>query len=140
MPCVPARDGLDVAQHVLHDLAEAERDDGEVVAAQAQRRRAEQQPGQRADHRREHDRAPEAEPERVDLGGEDGVGVDADRHERGDAQMQQAGEPGDDVETQAQDREQEDRPHLAPDLPGARQHRVDQRNQDGDGEEDDVGP
>ena len=54
-----------VADELRHDLAEAERDDGEVVAAQAQRRQADQD----ADDRREHPGEDQDEPHRdVDPG------------------------------------------------------------------------
>ena len=103
--------GLEVAKHPRYDLAESEGHDGQVVAAQAERRRAEEQPEQRG-HADCHQ---EQEPERdVDLvverggaqarRGEQRVGVGPDREEGRVAQVQQPCEAHHDVEAQ---REQE---------------------------------
>ena len=120
-----------VARHDRHDLAEAQRDDGQVVAAQPQGRRAEQHAEDRADDRghRQHEperdvemhgvrlagdhepahlpepleRLPEARPLGLELaGGGDAVAVGADGEERGVAEVEQPGEADHDVEPERQ--------------------------------------
>ena len=71
-PAAPLVTLGDVARHDRHDLAEAERDDGEVVAAQPQRRRAEQHAEDRRDQRRERQREPERQGEMHDVAGRPG--------------------------------------------------------------------
>ena len=121
-----------VAHHDRHDLAEAQRDDGEVVAAQPQRRRAEQDAEERRQARRKRQAEPERQgevhhaaaaglgrhlgdqaeiverlPERAPLGlqlegGQDAVGIGTDGEERGIAQVEQAGEADHDVQPERQ--------------------------------------
>ena len=90
---------VQIVQEDADDLAEAERDDGEVVAAQPQRRRAQQHAEERRDQRRPaaasiQQRQMHAEVRR----GEQRIDVGADRVERDVAEVEQAGVADDDVE------------------------------------------
>ena len=94
-----AGDLVPVQQHDPDDLAEAQRDDGQIVAAQPQHRKAQhhaeargQQPGQRQ-------AGPEAEAEGLR---EQGVGIGADGVEGDVAEIEQAGEADDDVQAPAE--------------------------------------
>ena len=64
-----------IQQQNAHDLAEAERDDRQIVAAQTQHRKAEQQPEERRDDARQRQTLPEAEAEVV-IQQREGVGAD----------------------------------------------------------------
>ena len=59
MPFGPPVRSLPVQQDEPDDLAEAERDDGEIVAAQAQHRKAEQDARERRHHAGERQAYPE---------------------------------------------------------------------------------
>ncbi len=103
MPFVPLRVRVGVEDHDGHDLAEAERHDGQVVAAQPQRRRAEQD-AEDGRHGRPDD---QHQPERACAGRVNGrravgVRVRADGEERGVAQVEQAGQANDDVQADRQ--------------------------------------
>src|SRR5919198_382910 len=111
-----------VGEHADH-LAEAERDDGEVVAVQAEHREAEEDPGDRRheesdEQEGEEPRAGQGEPAAAedDVGvrrAEDGPGIRADGEERDVAEVEQARQADDDVEAERQRREDPDlRRHL----------------------------
>ena len=104
-------------EHARDDLAERERDDRQVVAAQAQRRRAQDRSPHRGERRRDEDHEEEVDVDaRQALGdvGDDDVDVlrveearhqparheRADREERDVAEVEQAREADDDVEAQ----------------------------------------
>ena len=93
-----AEDRVPVFEHDLGDRAEAERDDGEVVAAQAQDRKAEQQTEKHA-----HDAAErQADPEtKVEMLVQQGVGVGANGEEGDITEIEQTGEADGDVEPEA---------------------------------------
>ena len=94
-----AGDALPVEQHEADDLAEGERDDGEIVAAQPQHRKAEQDAPERGEDAGER----QADPERqLEVRGEQRVGIGADRVERDVAEIEQAGEADHDVEAPAE--------------------------------------
>jgi hypothetical protein len=83
-----------------HDLAEAERDDRKVVAAQLQRWRAEQNAEEGRDRSADRQDDPEREMQPEVRPGEKRVGVRADRVERDIAQVEQACEADHNVEPQ----------------------------------------
>ncbi len=93
---------VQVVEEDADDLAEAERDDGEIVAAQLERGRAEQHAEAAGDQRpqRQHHihRPVQAELRRT----EQGVGVGAHGEERDVAQVEQARIADHDVEAQRQ--------------------------------------
>ena len=119
-----------VADDDRHDLAEAERHDRQVVAAEAKGRQAEQDTAQRRDQSAERQGEPEGEgevhdaavvaghlrhqPERLEeLPGlapgrlqleriQHAIGIGPDGEERGIAEVEQAGEADDDVEAERQ--------------------------------------
>jgi hypothetical protein len=104
-PVGASRPGVEVQEDDRDDLPEAQRDDRQVVAAQAQGRRAEGDPedgrhrGADDEHRQE--RQVEARERRVRIG----VRVGADGEERRVAQVEQAGQPDDHVEAHRQQHE-----------------------------------
>src|SRR5690606_21224654 len=81
------------------DFTEAQGDDGQVVAAQAQHRKAQQEAEQCCHGTGDGQRGPEAEPVVM---GEQRVGIGTHRVEADVAQIQQAGQADDDVQAQAQ--------------------------------------
>jgi hypothetical protein len=90
------------------DLAEAERDDGEVVAAHAQGRRADHHAEQRRGRRGEPQADPEAPRIAVERRAEHGRveeahGIGADREEGGIAEVEQAREADHDVEPEGEE-------------------------------------
>ena len=89
-----------VVEEDAHDLAEAERDDGKVVAAQLERRRAEQHAEQRGDRRADRQDDPERQVQIEVRAGEQRIGVGADGVERDVAEIEQAGEADDDVQAE----------------------------------------
>ncbi len=103
---------LPVDDDETDDLAEGERHDRKIVAAQAQHGKAEQHAPERGKDAGER----QADPERpAETGGEQPVGIGADRVEGDVAEIEQAREPDHDVEAPAQhhigeheDREVED--------------------------------
>ena len=105
MPLVPLVRSLEVAEDDRHDLAEPKGHDGQVVAAQAQRGRAEQDAEDRGHQRANEQHHPEREVLAGEAGGREGVGVRADREERGVTKVEQPGEADDDVEAQCQQHE-----------------------------------
>ena len=88
-----------VDQHDADDLAEGERDDGEIVAAQAQHREAEDDPPERREEAGERQAEPEAEPEILR---DQREGIGADRIEGDVAEVEQAGEADHDVQPPAE--------------------------------------
>ena len=84
-----------VDQHEPDDLAEGERDDGEIVAAQPQHRKAEHDAPERGEDAGERQQHEERQPEGLR---QQRVGIGADRIEGDVAEIEQAGEPDDDVE------------------------------------------
>jgi hypothetical protein len=111
-----ASHGVDVQDQDANDLAEAERHDREVVAAQAQRRHADEEPRdgreERADRERDEKHGAVAREGRhhrerpadsvAEGHGEVRRGVRADRHEPGVAERELSGEPVDQVEGDGQ--------------------------------------
>ena len=92
-------EALPVDQDEADDLAEGQRDDGEIVAAQAQHRKAEHHAPAGGEHAGER----QADPERpAEMLGQQRVGVGADRVERDVAEVEQAGEADDDVQAPAE--------------------------------------
>ena len=91
-----------VGGEVRDDLPEAERDDGEIVAAQPESRRSQDCPEDRRDASPEKDEYPQGKVQIVDRGREGCARVRADREERGIAEVEQSGEPDDDVEPEGQ--------------------------------------
>src|SRR4051812_47365 len=93
-----ATEPLEVDQREPDDLTEAERHDGEVVAADAQRRGTEDEARDHGDHDRDrHDDEPA---ELRVLGGQDADGVGADGVEADVAEVEQACVADDDVEAE----------------------------------------
>ena len=88
-----------VDQDEADDLAEGERDDGEIVAAQPQHRKSEQDAPERREAARERQQEPERQAEGLC---QQRVGIGADRVEGDVAEIEQAGEPDHDVEAPAQ--------------------------------------
>jgi len=88
-----------VQQDQPDDLAEAHGDDGEIVAAQAQHGKAQQQPEARRHHAGKRQDRPEAQPI---LGAEQRVGIGADGVERDIAEIEQAREADHDVQPPAE--------------------------------------
>jgi hypothetical protein len=113
---------VEVVEEHAHDLAEAEGDDRQVVAAQLQRRRPEQHAEEAGHRRTERDQQPPGHVQAVRKGGSDrreGIGqlrrgeqaqhVGADRIESDVAEVEQAGVADDDVEAEReQDVQQRD--------------------------------
>ena len=88
-----------VDQDDADDFAEGERHDGEIVAAQPQHRKAEDD----APHRREHAGERQADPEREAEGRrEQRIGIGADGVEGDIAEVEQAGEADHDIQSPAQ--------------------------------------
>ncbi len=79
-----------VADDPRHDLPEAERNDGEVVAAKAKRRGAEQDSKERGDERRDKEQKPERDVDAELRRRKDGERVGADGKEGGIAEVEQA--------------------------------------------------
>ena len=93
-----------------------EGDDREVVAAQAQRRRPEQDAEHGGDERADEEHRPEREVEAGERRGRERVGVRADREERGVAKVEQARQADDDVQAERQqDEDPGDREAVDPD-------------------------
>ena len=99
MPAGPLVRSTQLRMHQPDDLAEAQGDDGEVVAAQAQHREAEQDAEARRQHAGERQHHPEAQ---AVLRAEQRVGVGADGIEGDVAEIEQARQTDDDVEAPAQ--------------------------------------
>src|SRR3990172_11987835 len=70
---------LPIGQNNAHDLAEPERDDGEIVAAQTQHRKAEQDTHKTGEHTGERQTFPKR---KIEIYREQRVTVSADRVER----------------------------------------------------------
>src|SRR4029077_17787013 len=86
-------DGLrQVVEKNAHDLAEAERDDRKVVAAQFERGRAEQHTEQAGDERADGQDDPERQVQIEMRRGEQGVHIRAHRIEGNVSQVEQPGE------------------------------------------------
>src|SRR5207342_1944782 len=80
---------LPVEQDQADDLAEAEGDDGEVVAAQPQHRKAEEEAGERGEDAGGRQADPEREAEVLC---DQRIGISADRIERDVAEIEEPGE------------------------------------------------
>ncbi|MNE12298.1 hypothetical protein D3C80_1050860 [compost metagenome] len=101
---------VEIVHEDADDLAKAQGDDGQVVAAQLEHRRADQHPADRRSHRRQRDDHPQrpvhhpaGKPCQVQVRrGEQGVQVGADGIETDVAHVQQAGITDDDVQAQCQ--------------------------------------
>jgi hypothetical protein len=91
---------LPVDQHDADDLAEAQRDDREIVAAQAQHREAEQHAEEGGQGCRRA--AGRCQKDRSKLRRQQRVGIGADRVEGDVAEIEQAGEADDDVQAPAE--------------------------------------
>ncbi len=133
MPFVPLvsvdaeRQVVAVAEHLRKDLTEPERDEGEVVALQAQRRRTDDHTGKSGHDTGNDDDEPEREVDAGNLGAGgveevevDGSGVlrqvdrevrhepradvGADQEEGDVSEVEQTGEPDDDVQTEREQR------------------------------------
>ena len=111
------------------DLAEGERDDGKIVAAQPQHRKAEQhapERGQEAGERQAHPERP------AEICGDQRVGVGADRVEGDVAEVEQAGETDHDVQAPAEHHVGEHQDAEVEEVAVAvKQHRHDQREAEG---------
>ena len=94
-----AGDLVPVEQDDADDLAEAQRDDGQVVAAQAQDGKAQHDAEARGEQAGQRQAGPEAQPEGLR---EQGVGVGADGVEGDVAEVEQAGEADHDVQAPAE--------------------------------------
>ena len=90
---------LPVEQNEPDDLAEAERDDCQIVAAQPQHRKAEQEAGEGGEDAGERQTAPKR---KADILREQSIGIGADRVEGDVAEIEQPGEADHDVETEAE--------------------------------------
>ena len=91
-------DLVPVEQDEPDDLAEAESHDGQIVAAQPQHRKAEQNACQGGEHTGQW----QADPERpAELRGQQGIGVGANGVEGHVTQVKQAGQPDHDVQSPA---------------------------------------
>lgn len=93
------------------DLTEAEGHDGEVVAAQPQRGRADQDAEHQGGGRADQDRGPEGQVQvegRAGGSGDHGGGVGADPEEGHVAEVEQAGEADDDVQAERHGGEDQD--------------------------------
>ena len=106
---------IQIVQEYADDLAESQRDDGQVVAAQFQGRRSEQHAEERrhSGRQRDHQQDRHVDPARIQCTnpgeglaqvwrGEQGVHIRADRKKCHVAQIEQAGIPDDDVQTNRQ--------------------------------------
>ena len=98
-PVRPAREVGPVHQDDADDLAEAERDDGQVIAAQAQGRPAEQDTEGRRNAAGDRQRFPETPAE---LRRKQRVSIGPDRVEGDVAEVEQAGQPDHHVQTPAE--------------------------------------
>ena len=99
MPSGPWVSFCQVEQHQPDDLAESHGDDGEIVAAQPQHRKAEDDAPERGEDAGERQADPEREAEMLR---QERVGIGADRVEGDVAEVEQAGEADDDVQAPAQ--------------------------------------
>ena len=94
-----AGQALPVDDDEADDLAEGQRDDGEIVAAQPQHGKAEQHAPERGEDAGERQADPERQSE---IGRQQRVGIGADRVERDIAEVEQAGEADHDVQPPAE--------------------------------------
>src|SRR5262249_21488946 len=111
-------DGLvEIVGEHADDLAKAQRDDREVVAMQSEHRQAEQNSGEGRGAQSYEEKWVEPSPGQREAaaeddvgvwGAEDGPGVRAHREEGHVAEVQEAGQPDDDVETERQHHEDTD--------------------------------
>ena len=121
------------------DLAEAQRHDREIVAAQLQRRRAEEHAEEAGDGGADRQDDPEREMKVEVRRGEQRVDVGTDRVERDVAEIEQSGEPDDDVEPEGEQHEQDREVRDAhPRRADSREHERQQDERDAD--EDDADP
>ena len=97
----PAGEILPIEQDQPDDFAEAERDDGEIVAAQPQHRKAEQDAGKGGEDAGKRQAYPERQSEIVR---KQRVGIGADRVEGDIAEIEQPGETDHDIQPEAKHR------------------------------------
>ena len=94
-----AGQALPVDDDEADDLAERQRDDGEIVAAQPQHRKAEQHAPERGEDAGQRQADPERQSE---IGRQQRVGIGADGVERDIAEIEQAGEADHHVQSPSQ--------------------------------------
>ena len=92
---------LPVEQDQPDDFAETERDDGEIVAAQAQDRKAQQDAGERSEDSGNRQADPERQREMVR---QQRIGIRANRVEGDVTEIEEAGETNHDVQSQPEHR------------------------------------
>jgi hypothetical protein len=90
----------EVVHEDAHDLAEAERDDGEVVAAQAKSRRSQHGAGEAGHRRADRQDDPERQVQAEMRRGQQRIDIGADGEEGHVAEVEQAGEADHDVEAE----------------------------------------
>ncbi len=108
---VGAGGAVEVAHGDAEDFSEAEGDDGEVVAAQAEGRCADDHAEDERDDGADDDRCPEGEVDAEGGGGaagDQGGGVGADAEEGDVSEVEETGEADDDVEAEGDGREDQD--------------------------------
>ena len=128
-----------VVEEDADDLAEAQRDDREVVAAKLERRRAQQHAEEAGDGGADRQDDPERQVQIEVRRGEQRIDVRADRVERDVAEIEQSGEADDDVEPERQQHEQDREirdAHPRGADPGEHERQQDER----DGDERDADP
>ena len=94
-----AGQALPVDDDETDDLAERQRDDGEIVAAQPQHRKSQQHAPERGENAGERQADPERQSE---IGRQQRVGIGADRVKRDVAEIEQAGEADHHVQSPSQ--------------------------------------
>ena len=134
----PVGDVGPIEQDDAHDLAEGERDDGEIVAAEPEHREAEHDAPQRRRGAGDRQADPEAQAE---MRGEQREGIGADRIEGDIAEVEQPGEADHDVQPPAehdvsehQDRQIEQIAKRQAEMEGLLQQIGDDREQHGEGD------
>ena len=127
---------VQVVQKNTDDLAETERDDGEIIPAQSQRRRAQQHTKHAGDQCAQRQQRPERQVQAEMRRGQQRVKISADGVERDVTEIEQPGVADDDVEPErehdVEQREVEDAHPAAPETPAdeERRRRQQYREQD----------
>ena len=96
------RETIPLLDHQIDEVADAHRENREVVAPQAQRQHADEQAEHGGDGAAEHEREPER---KLMVDGEDADGVGADREEAAVREVELAGVTGDQVQADRRERE-----------------------------------
>ena len=118
--------GGEIVQQDADDLAETQGDDGEIVTAQAQHRKAQQKTEQRGHGPGGDQTGPEADAE---IHRQQGIGIGADGVETDIAQIQQPGQPHHNIQSQAEHHvDQHQRGQV--DIAAVAEERPDQRSGD----------